>query len=78
MGGFFNALTNQQFYKTRAEVTQMPYCLMCGKLRDTSGGICAQCSADRAVRLKMEAKADYRRIMRDIAKAKRGEGHGKP
>lgn len=56
----------------------MPYCLMCGKLRDTSGGICAQCSADRAVRSKMEAKADYRRIMRDIAKAKRGERHGKP
>ena len=26
----------------------MGYCLMCGKLRDTIGGLCMQCRADRA------------------------------
>lgn len=56
----------------------MPYCLSCGKLRDLNGGFCAQCSIDFAVRKKMDARADKRRIMREIAKAKRGESNGKP
>ena len=26
----------------------MPYCMSCGKLRETVGGLCDQCRADRA------------------------------
>ena len=46
----------------------MPYCLSCGRLRDTSGGYCKQCCMDFNVRRKMEAKSDYRRIMRGVAR----------
>ena len=28
----------------------MPYCLSCGKLRDTVNGMCLQCRADEALR----------------------------
>ena len=56
----------------------MPYCLSCGKLRPTEGGFCRQCNLDFGVRRKMEAKADKRRIMRNIAAEKRGASDGEP
>ena len=54
----------------------MGYCASCGKLRDLNGAFCRQCNLDFGVRRKMEAKADRRRIMRNIARDKRGESHG--
>lgn len=56
----------------------MGYCLSCGKLRDLEGAFCRQCNLDFSVRRKKEAEADKRRIMRNIAAAKRGERYGKP
>lgn len=55
----------------------MPYCLACGKLRDLYGGLCRQCATDMNVRKKSEAQAHKARIMRSIAKDKRGEPNGK-
>ena len=46
----------------------MPYCLSCGRLRDTEGGFCRECCTDFNVRRTMEAKSDYRRIMRNVAR----------
>ena len=46
----------------------MPYCLSCGRLRDTDGGFCRECCTDFNVRRTMEAKSDYRRIMRNVAR----------
>lgn len=48
----------------------MPYCLSCGRLRPTNGGMCEQCRIDLGIRRKTEAQYDHARIMRDIAKAK--------
>ena len=55
----------------------MPYCLACGKLRDTNGGFCRQCAADMNVRKKSEAQYDKAKIMRNLAREKRGETNGK-
>ena len=46
----------------------MPYCLSCGRLRDTDGGFCRECCTDFNVRRNMEARADYRKIMRNVAR----------
>ena len=46
----------------------MPYCLSCGRLRDTDGGFCRECCTDFNVRRTMEAKSDYRKIMRNVAR----------
>ena len=51
----------------------MPYCLSCGRRRDTSGGYCKECCTDFNVRRAMDAKSDYRRIMRGVAKDNREE-----
>lgn len=51
----------------------MPYCLSCGRLRDTNGGYCRECCTDFNVRRTMEARSDYRRIMRNEAREKRLE-----
>ena len=48
----------------------MPYCLACGKLRETHGGFCRQCAADMSIRKKGEAQTDKARIMRNLAKEK--------
>lgn len=55
----------------------MGYCLSCGKLRDLNGAFCRQCALDFDVRRKKEAEADKRRIMRNIARDKRGDSDGK-
>ena len=55
----------------------MPYCLSCGKLRRTDGGLCAQCAADMSVRKKSDAQIHKARVMRSIMSAKRGESDGK-
>lgn len=55
----------------------MPYCLSCGKLRPTDGGLCAQCAADMSVRKKSDAQLHKARVMRNIMSAKRGESDGK-
>ena len=52
----------------------MPYCLSCGKLRDTRGGFCRQCAADMAVRRKADAQTDKVRILRGIARDNREGG----
>lgn len=33
----------------------MPYCLSCGKLRDTKNGFCLQCRSDMALRATADA-----------------------
>lgn len=44
----------------------MPYCLSCGKLRDTIGGFCQQCRIDAATRKSTEAKCDRIRILKEV------------
>jgi hypothetical protein len=55
----------------------MPYCLSCGKLRRTDGGLCVQCAADMSVRKKSDAQYAKAKIMRNVMREKRGEANGK-
>lgn len=43
----------------------MPYCLSCGKLRQTSGGFCQQCRTDMAHRKSAEAKLNRVRVLQE-------------
>ena len=56
----------------------MPYCLSCGKLRATGGGLCRECRDDMAVRKKSEAQSHRAKVMRDLARERRGDENGQP
>ena len=58
------------------EVALMPYCLACGKLRPTRGGMCRQCAADMAVRRDADAQTHKAKVMRNIMREKCGEKNG--
>lgn len=52
---------------------EVPYCFSCGRLRDTSGGLCRQCSLDEQARRNNAARNEHVRIMLGIRKAAAGE-----
>lgn len=54
----------------------MPYCLSCGNLRRTDGGLCAQCAADMSVRKQSDAQAHRAKVMRNLMREKRRGKNG--
>lgn len=54
----------------------MPYCLYCGKLRRTDGGLCRQCSEDLYLRRKSDAQTQKVGILLREIRARRGDANG--
>ena len=54
----------------------MPYCLSCGRLRDTEGGFCRQCRIDMATRRSADVKLEHVRILKEINRNRAADGGG--